>query len=374
MKIGIESQRIFRKAKHGMDVVAMEQIRHLQRLDSTNEYLLFAKDGEDKGWLSASKNLETVFVKGISYADWEQISLPAAVRKHRVDLLHCTANTAPYSCSAPLVVTVHDVIYLEETTFGGSAYQDFGNLYRRLVVPHAIKQAKKIITVSEHEKQVIAKVTGTDPNKIEVIYNGVSERFHSLYSKEEIDRFRTKYQLPEEFILFFGNTAPKKNTIGCIQAYVEYCSTVDHPLPLVVADYSKSAIEKVLSNLNRSELIRHFHTPGYIPSSHMPLLYNCSTLFLYPSLRESFGLPVLEAMASGIPVITSDIPPIREVAGNAAVFVDPQNSAAIATEINTLLSDKNKIDGLVQAGLQRVKLFTWENSAIQLMKIYESVM
>jgi glycosyltransferase involved in cell wall biosynthesis len=373
MKIGIESQRIFRKSKHGMDVVAMEQIRQLQRMDSKNEYLLFAKDGEDKTWLTESRNLKTVLVQGVSYADWEQLSLPLAVKKYRPDLLHCTANTAPYSCSVPLIVTVHDVIYIEETSFGGSAYQDFGNLYRRFVVPHAIKAAKKVITVSQSEKDVIARVCKTDPDKIEVIYNGVSERFQNKYSKEDVEKFRTRYQLPERFILFFGNTAPKKNTTGCIHAYIEYCSAVNDPLPVVIGDYPQSSILKILNKVNRPELIRHFHAPGYISPLEMPLLYNCSTLFLYPSFRESFGLPVLEAMASGVPVITSDIPPIREIAGDAAIFVNPQKPAEIAQQIELLLKNPDRVETLIHSGLQRVQSFTWESSAKNLLKIYESL-
>src|SRR6476660_8078475 len=136
MKIGIESQRIFRKGKHGMDVVALELMRQIQQLDHKNEYLLFARDGDDRNCISDTDNFKTVILNGISYAGWEQISLPAAVRKHKADLLHCTANTAPYSSGVPTIVTVHDVIYLEELNFEGSAYQNFGNIYRKLVVPH----------------------------------------------------------------------------------------------------------------------------------------------------------------------------------------------------------------------------------------------
>ena len=143
MKIGIESQRIFRKGKHGMDVVAVELIRQLQTIDSNNEYLLFAKKGDDSDCVKDTTHFKIVLLNGISYPYWEQVALPAAVRKHKPDLLHCTANTAPLSCAVPLIVTIHDIIYLEETNFKGSAYQNLGNLYRKFVVPHAIKKATK---------------------------------------------------------------------------------------------------------------------------------------------------------------------------------------------------------------------------------------
>jgi glycosyltransferase involved in cell wall biosynthesis len=373
MKVGIESQRIFRKSKHGMDVVGLELIRQLQQLDKKNQYLLFAREGEDHECVTETANFKTVLLKGVTYGGWEQLSLPAAVKKHQPDILHCTANTAPYRVNVPMVVTIHDVIYLEETSFEGSVYQNFGNIYRKLIVPHAIKNAKKIITVSEYEKTVIADVCKTDPEKIAVIHNGVSERFHAKFTQNEIEYFRKQMQLPEQFILFLGNTAPKKNTAGAIKAYIYYCSIVNDPLPLVITDYPRSMVLALLSKINRSDLINYIVTPGYVPTAQMPLLYNCSSIFLYPSLRESFGLPLLEAMSCGIPVITSNIPSIREVAGDAAIFIDPEKPEQIAEAINTLMNDHTHKDLLMQKGFVRTSLFTWENAAKKLIKLYESI-
>lgn len=371
MKIGIESQRIFRKGKHGMDVVAMELIKQLQQINNGNQYLLFAKDGEDKNWLTPSANFQTVLVNGLTYPTWEQISLPAAIKKHKPDLLHCTANTAPYACAVPMVVTVHDVIYIEGTTFGGSAYQDFGNLYRKFVVPRAMRKARKIITVSEYEKKVIVETCNTDPDKIEVVYNGVSERFHANSSKGEVEAFRKQYHLPEKFIFFFGNRAPKKNTFGAIKAYVQYCSMVDQPLPVVIADYPGSLVKQALEKLQRPDLLQRFHLPGYVPSFQMPLLYNSASVFLYPSLRESFGLPVLEAMACGKPVIAADLPAIHEIAGDVPFFVNPERPEEIAEKINAVLSSDTT--ARIREGLERVKMFSWKRSAEKLIEVYKTV-
>src|SRR5205085_7288188 len=139
----------------------------------------------------------------------------------------------------------------------------------------------------EYEKTVIVDVCKTDPDKIAVIHNGVSERFHQNFPAHEINAFRKRLLLPEQFILFLGNTAPKKNTAGVIKAYVHYCSIVIHPLPLVITDFPRSSVLNILNKLNRPELISSIVTPGYVPSAQMPLMYNCSSLFLYPSLRES---------------------------------------------------------------------------------------
>jgi glycosyltransferase involved in cell wall biosynthesis len=370
MKIGIESQRIFRSNKHGMDVVAMELMRQLQSIDKANEYVLFAKDGPDKNCIAGQANFSIEIVKGLTYGDWEQISLPRAVQKVKPHLLHCTANTAPLRCSVPLVLTLHDIIFLQDVNFEGTAYQNFGNIYRKMVVPRAIQQAKKIITVSEYEKKVIVEGCKVDPEKIVVIYNAVDERFQPLSNVSALHQFKNKYQLPDKFILHLGNTAPKKNTRTLIAAYVEYCHHTSAPLPMVLADYSRELVLLTLKKLNQAALISNFYFPGHIRVDEMPLLYNCSSLFVYPSLEESFGLPVLEAMACGVPVLASSIPALHEVAGDAAQFVDPDNVAAMGEAIAKMLSGEH---GDVHKGLSRARSFSWKKSAEQLLEVYKTI-
>lgn len=353
-----------------MDVVAVELIRQLQKLDTENNYTLFAKDGPDRKCVQQSPRFKTEILKGFGYPGWEQFSLPAALRKHKPDIVHCTGNTAPLSSPTPLVLTLHDIIYLETTSFGGSAYQDFGNLYRKWIVPKVIRRAKKIITVSEFEKEIIIRKCGIDKATIDVIYNGVSEKFTTAHPAEIKKSFRSRYLLPEEFILVLGNAAPKKNTQGMIMAYLHYHDITKDPLPLVIADYKKSMVEKILHGQNRSDLIGQFMFPGYISSEEMPLLYSCASLFVYPSLRESFGLPILEAMASGVPVLTSNTSAMPEIAGDAAMFADPDNHKDIAEKMHTILFDTAIMHAYKQKGPARAGQFSWENSAKQLIQLY----
>ena len=142
MKIGIEAQRIFKPKKHGMDRVAIELIKNLQQIDKINQYVIFARDGVNDGTLSETFNFSLNRFGSFTYADWEQIGLPKAVRKEKINLLHCTANTAPLSTSVPLIVTLHDIIYLENVDFKGTAYQNLGNLYRRFIVPKIVKKSR----------------------------------------------------------------------------------------------------------------------------------------------------------------------------------------------------------------------------------------
>ncbi|MBA4166555.1 MAG: glycosyltransferase family 4 protein [Chitinophagaceae bacterium] len=370
MKIGIEAQRIFRAGKHGMDVVALELIRRLQKKDTSNEYRLFAARGPDTDCIGETPNFHTSILSAFTYADWEQVSLPAAIKKNKSDILHCTGNTAPLNCRIPLILTLHDIIYLEETSFKGSLYQNIGNIYRKWIVPYAIKKAACVITVSDYEKRIIEKYFPGAASKIAVVPNGVDERFNNKYSKEEIALFRKKYSLPEKFILYLGNTAPKKNTANVVKAYAHYCESEKYPLAIVITDYDKRHVERILSSINKSLRAGSFIFPGYVPVNEMPLLYNCSTLFLYPSLRESFGLPILEAMACGVPVITSNTSAMPETAGAAAELIDPDDYKIIAESISKLITDEALRNSYTQKGLARASHFSWDNSAGQLLKIY----
>jgi glycosyltransferase involved in cell wall biosynthesis len=371
MRIGIEAQRIFRKKKHGMEMVALELIRELQEIDTVNEYILFAKKGEDNSAVRAGKNLRIETIASAGYAHWEQVKLPKAAKKAGVDLLHCTANTAPLQCTVPLIITLHDIIYLEEINFGGSLYQDAGNLYRRFVVPKLVKNARRIITVSQYEKKQILKRFDFLPDDgVQVIYNAVSSRFHSQHSVDEIKNVNQLYRLPSNFILFFGNTAPKKNSDNVIRAYVEYHKLSKEVLPIVITDYDKLQVMKLLTSINASHLIDHFIFPGYIPNDDMPPVLQAASLFLYPSLRESFGLPILEAMACGTPVITSNTSAMPEIAGNAAMHIDPYQPLQIAQAIENMISNDALRNEYITKGFERAAQFSWRKSAEQLLKLY----
>jgi glycosyltransferase involved in cell wall biosynthesis len=371
MKIAIEAQRIFRPRKHGMDVVAIELIKNLQELDKVNRYTIFGRTGVNDVLPNVS-NYQIDTFSALTYADWEQIGLRRKIRSQKVDLLHCTANTAPLSVAVPFVVTIHDIIYLEQVDFKGSAYQNLGNLYRRFIVPRIAKKATLVLTVSEFERENIIKKLRLPAGKVKVLYNGVAPQFNNQYSRDTVEEFRRKYNLPSDFIMFLGNTAPKKNTLNVIKAYVEYCRASKETIPMVLLDYKKEFVTKILDELGQPALLSQFVFPGYVPYSEIALMYNAASLFLYPSLRESFGLPILEAMACGVPVITSNTSSMPEVAGDAAEIIDPFNFKDLAGGICKLIGDQNMRSEYSRRGLERAKRFTWRKSAEQLLSIYES--
>jgi glycosyltransferase involved in cell wall biosynthesis len=380
MRIAIEGQRLFRKKKHGMDMVALELIKNLQTIDKANEYFIYVKPDEDDNCLSESPNFHIKKLDGGSYPLWEQISLPRAVEKDGCVLLHCTSNTAPIRLNIPLIVTLHDIIYMEKSYFKilsdrGTNYQKFGNVYRRFVVPRVLNKAQKIITVSLFEKNRIADFFGFKENdpRLVAVYNGVGEHFRKIEDQSELDRVKKLYHLPDKFIFFLGNTDPKKNTKGTLNAFSYYLKQTGSDHKLVMLDYERKELEKLLLESGDPDLLKRIVLTGYVVNSDLPAIYSLSSLFLYPSLRESFGIPILEAMRCGTPVITSNTSSMPEIAGEAAFLVNPFDSDEIANGIITIFGNLTLIKNMIENGFAQSEIFSWKSMAEQLLIIYSEI-
>lgn len=370
MKIAIEAQRIFRPNKHGMDFVALETIRELQKIDHENEYFIFVSPGPDH-CLNESDNMHIVELRCPSYPLWEQVALPRAVARVRPDLLHCTSNTAPVKCPVPLVLTLHDIIFLEKRQSSSrSLYQEMGWHYRRLVVPRILSECRKIITVSNFECNRIREALNLPKDRLTAVYNGYSPHFRQMPPAPEIVH---KYIPSDDYLFFLGNTDPKKNTPRVLKAYGLYLRQSKHKRPLLIADLKEEAIDGILSAEGIKEVKPYLSFPGYIPNADLAALYNGAFAFLYPSLRESFGIPMLESMACGTPVIAGNTSAMPEIAGEGALLADSLDENDIARKILLLEEDDTFYQQQVDYGLERVKLFSWRKSAEALLKIYKEI-
>jgi len=377
MRIGIEGQRLFRPKKHGMDMVALELIKNLQEIDQDNEYFIFVKPDVDDGCIPDAPNFKIVehAVPG-GYPVWEQWALPRAARRERCDLLHCTSNTAPLRCSVPLVITLHDIIYMEKLSLfqqGSTWYQRLGNLYRRFVLPPVLQRSERVITVSHFEKDRINAFFGLEPGKLTAVYNGVSPHFQKVTDPDALLHARETYGLPERFFFFLGNTAPKKNTAGVLKAFADFNARRDTPYYLVMLDYEETKLQQILHDIGHPRLRRYIHLTGYVPNAELPAIISQAKLFLYPSLRESFGIPILEGMACGVPVITSNTSSMPEVAGGDALLVDPYQPAEITAAMERLLEDGALYQSLCERGPKRAAQFSWRAMAEQVLAIYKSI-
>jgi len=370
MRIGIEAQRIFRKNKHGMDYVVLQEIKELQQMDTKNEYFVFVAPGEDH-CLEDTKNVHIIEIGGNFYPIWEQITLPNAAKELKVDILHCTSNTAPIFCNIPLILTLHDIIFLEPRDKSNkSPYQNMGWLYRRLVVPRILNKCKKIITVSDFEKKNIISKLSIPEEKMVMIYNGYNDWFKPV---QDLERIYQKYIDEPGYFFFLGNTDPKKNTERTLIAYSKYLEKSDAKRKLLMADLDQSFLDDIIERNHIENIRKNIVIPGYIINSDLPYIYNNAFAFLYTSLRESFGIPLLEAMACGTPVITSNTSSMPEIGGPHAILVNPESSDEIAQKMLELENNDALYRAQEDIGLKRAALFSWRQTAEQLLNVYDYV-
>jgi glycosyltransferase involved in cell wall biosynthesis len=372
MKIGIEAQRLFRSHKHGMDIVALELIRALQEIDTKNEYYIFVKADEDNTCLSETPNFHIIEVPGGNYVFWEQIMLPIYARKYGVDVLHCTSNTAPMFLSMPLILTLHDVIFMEKTAGKNTSsnYQKFGNLYRKWLVPKIVGECQQIVTISKVEKANIVRVLGLSEATITVVHNGVSGRFGIKPSTKTVNEVRKELGLDSDFFLFLGNVEPRKNVTNTVKAFVEFAET-NANIKLVITGLKSTFVADILSEVGKTAFLNRFVFAGFVAENVLLTLYAEAKVFLYPSLREGFGLPILEAMAFGTPVVTSNISAMPEVAGDAAFLVNPFLVDEIAAGMKLAYENDTLRQEKITLGFLRPSMFTWQNTAKMMLNIYQ---
>ncbi|SDL79159.1 Glycosyltransferase involved in cell wall bisynthesis [Catalinimonas alkaloidigena] len=374
MRIGIEAQRLFRTHKQGMDVYALELIKHLQQMDQENEYFIFVKADADTSCLPDAYNFHIVEVQGRSYPDWEQYYLPKAALRHQLDVLHCTANTAPLRYHGNLVLTIHDVTYMEKESLkndGSTAYQRAGSLYRRLVVPMVAPNASQVMTVSWFQRNCISQSLHLPTDQIEVVHNGVGHQFFQPTNQEKREQVRERYQLPTHYYFFLGNTEYRKNLTGVVQAYALLTQRRNDVPALVMKGIDEPFLTRTLAALGQPDLRERCRLIDYVDTEDLPTLYDMSEAFLFPSLSEGFGIPIIEAMASGTPVITSDTSAMPEIAGDAALLIDPYDPKSIADAMEELLDRPYLAEDLRSRGILRARHFSWRSTAERTLQIYQ---
>jgi glycosyltransferase involved in cell wall biosynthesis len=239
-------------------------------------------------------------------------------------------------------------------------------LYLRALTRASVRRARRVITVSEHAAEEAQRLLDLNPGKIDVVYHGVDPRFHPR-SAADVAAFREHQGLPERFVLFLGTLEPRKNLVRLIEAF----HRLDAPdVALVLAGGRGWYEEEIFASVERLNLTERVIFPGYVPGEDLPLWYDAATVFAYPSLYEGFGMPVTEALASGVPTLTSDRSSLPEAAGDAALLVDPTDVDAIAQGLHRLLTDGTLRETLRQRGLSHAAQFTWQRMAAQTADVY----
>ena len=295
---------------------------------------------------------------------WEQTVAPWATLD--CDIAHGPVNVLPLALARPGVVTIHDLAFLHFPEH----YPAAKRWYLRLMTGLSVRRAQRVITVSEHTRRDVVLAYGVAPDKVIAIANGIDPDWTRV-PDAALFRWRAERGLPERFLLFVGTIQPRKNLLTLLRAIRQLPDSVDWPLYVVGArGWKESPIFQAVQELGIGQRVVFV---GYVPPEELRYWYSAATLFVYPSLYEGFGLPVLEAMACGTPVVTSDRSSLPEVAGEAAMLVDPTDAGALAAAIAELAADEHRRAMLAQAGQVRARTFTWERTARDTVEVYRTV-
>jgi glycosyltransferase involved in cell wall biosynthesis len=365
MRIAINTLAMKREL-HGVGSYVKNLVSALSKIDQENEYLLFAT-AENVYHLSGLGNnfqIEFAPASRILRLPWEQSVLPVRLKKRGVDVYHGPTSVAPFVKTCPQVVSIHDMTF--HLVPGRHSLHKL--VYFRTMIPAMIRQSDMLIAISECTKRDILRFVATDESKIKVVHHGVETRFQPVLEKSQLDRVRERYGLARKFILYVGLIEPRKNLENLVDAYAgsDLCGELD----LVLAGNLGWDYSRLLARIRNSGLREKICLPGYIADSDLPALYSLAEIFVYPSVYEGFGLPVLEAMACGAPVVTSAVSSLPEVVGDAAILVDPHDSRALATALQTLWGDDALRRSLSERARLRSQFFTWEHTAADTLEVY----
>jgi glycosyltransferase involved in cell wall biosynthesis len=370
LRIAIDARKL---RDYGIGTYVRNLLRQLSRVDQATEYVVLCRGGDCEIVSELGANFRAVPETSLGYSVREQFQVPRDLRREKADLFH-----SPHYVFSPLtpcksVVTIHDCIHLR---FPQYLPNRLGYAYARSFLWVATHRSDRIMTVSEASKRDILEYFNVPPQKIDVIYNGIDERFATPPPEEDLVRVRERYQLDGPFILYAGNIKPHKNLGRLIEAFHILRSTGPEfePVKLVIIGDEIAKYAALRHAVHRHKLHKHVRFFGFVPARTLVSLYRLASVFVFPSLYEGFGLPPLEAMASGTPVITSNVSSLPEVVGDAAVLIDPLRPDDIADALRRVLSDSDLRADMRRRGLERAKQFSWEQSVRRVREIYTEVL
>ena len=368
MRIAIDARKL---RDYGIGTYVRNLLRHLARIDGTTDYVVLCGQSDCDMVKDLGANFRAVPERARPYSLKEQLTVPLDLRREAVDLFHAPHYVLPPLTPCKSVVTIHDCIHLR---FPQYLPNHFAYAYARTSMWFATHRSSRVLTVSEASKRDILRYFRVPDGKIDVIYNAIDERFGEAPTEEEISGVRERYQLDGPFVLYAGNIKPHKNLERLIEAFHLLRRGPLEQVRLLIIGDEISKYASLRHAVHRYKLHKHVRFFGFVPDKTLAVLYRLAGVFVFPSLYEGFGLPPLEAMASGTPVVTSNVSSLPEVVGDAAVLIDPYEPVAIADAMRNVLTDASLRDTLRRRGLQRAREFSWERSVRRVREIYEEVL
>ncbi len=351
------------RERGGIAVYSLRIVENLLRQDSINEYVLFLPPGVNLG--PVAPNVRVIEIGARTRWTWDQRAVPAVAQREGLDLVFNPKLSVPLRGNFRTVFMLHGMEQFVEA----EVFPPLDRLYVHAIMPRYCHHADAILCPSHTVKAHIVEYLGIESGKIHVTPHGLDHRFAEPVTDSDRQRVRARYRLPDQYLLFVGGLTPLKNLQGMLRAMGVLKSSIPHQLVLSGFDRWKSGPEtKMIRTLGlRDRVVRI----GWVASDDQPALYAMATALLFPSLYEGFGLPVIEAMASGCPVITSSRGALAEVAGESALLVDPLDPQDIADAVERVVGEPALAASLVERGRRRAAQFDWHRTAAQVLEIFE---
>jgi len=369
MRIGINLLYLIPGQVGGTEIYAKGLLQSLAQVGTGHEFVIFLNQIASSWPLPKKKNFYRVVcpIRGfiqIKRYFYEQLKFPFVLRKERVDLVHSLGYVGPLFTNIPSVVTVPDMNFISLR----SIMPIKKIIARMFFVPFSIYKAKHVITISNFSKKEIVRYMKVSPQRITVTYLSILKRTQNSF---DLNQIRDKYYLNSPYILAFSSASKHKNIDGLLYAYSMIKDEFHHNL--VIIGHVSSKID--LSRLkNKLKLNGRVITPGYLPDEVIQPILKHSSLFVFPSFYEGFGLPVVEAQAAGVPVVSSKAGSLPEVGGDGAIYFDPYSVTEMAWAIRRCLSDFSLKDRLTKLGKNNVQRFSWRDTAIKTMEVYKRIL
>ena len=367
MRIAIDARKLH---DYGIGTYVRNLIHWLARLGGSDTYVLLCRRADIPTVRALGPQFEALEERAGNYSLREQVTVPLTLARARVDLFHAPHYVVSPLIKTPFVVTIHDCIHLRFPEYLPNRLA-YG--YARTMMRGSARRARRVLTVSHASKQDILRYLHVPADKVEVIYNGIDERLAAPPTADEISRVRERFQLEAPFVLYSGNIKPHKNVDRLIEAYAILRRRGFRETRLLVIGDDVSKYPNLRRLVHRFQLHQHVRFLGFVPDATLAALYRLASVFVFPSLYEGFGLPPLEAMAAGAPVITSNISSLPEVVDDAALLVDPMDAGDIADAMARVLGDPQLRADLRARGLERVKAFSWQRSVSRIKAVYAEV-
>ena len=380
--------RIVLDVRHLRDFGIGTYIRNLvfalAKIDRVNQYILPANESDFDELQRLPENFQPVIYRSPKHEITDQAAYPWFLRSFGADLVHIPLNDVPLLLRQPYVVTIHD---MSSFLFGSrSGLRESLRLYR---FRRGLMNANRVIAVSAATRRDVENLLGIPANRIKLVYSAPDPKFleeglrsrsgasGTAYNIEQM-RVLERYQIQRPYLLYAGRIRPHKNVPRLIEAFAVVRGDLEnHPkyrdLRLLVIGDEISKHPEVRRAVAQTRMQNAVRFLGFIPFDTLKVFYSAASAFVFPSLYEGFGLPPLEAMASGVPVITSDVSSLPEVVGDAAVIITPENVFDIARGIKEVLLDDSTRTRLINAGFQQVQHFSWQTTAEQTLAVYHEV-